>query len=270
MRRNSVVSVFLRVLEYYSGILFLTTNKVGHFDEAFKSRIHVSLYYPPLDEESTMRVWKMNLRRLVDSKKHLEVDHKAIKKYARKHFRDLTESKSTTWNGRQIKNAFQTAIALAEFDARTDSQVKPSLTKNHFKAVAKASKGFDTYLARIHGNDTDRARREGQRDDDRSRAGLFPVNDTSDSASSDESGTDKKKAKKPRKTKGKDKSTARPKGKLKARDTESDESSQSSSNEESETKEKKISKKDKTTRDKPHKAGRAKSKARNSDDSTSE
>jgi hypothetical protein len=37
--------VFLRVLEYYSGILFLTTNRVGIMDEAFKSRIHVSLYY---------------------------------------------------------------------------------------------------------------------------------------------------------------------------------------------------------------------------------
>jgi len=44
LRRNAMVSVFLRILEYYSGILFLTTNRVGTIDEAFKSRIHVSLY----------------------------------------------------------------------------------------------------------------------------------------------------------------------------------------------------------------------------------
>jgi hypothetical protein len=29
--------VFLRVLEYYAGILFLTTNRVGDFDEALAS-----------------------------------------------------------------------------------------------------------------------------------------------------------------------------------------------------------------------------------------
>ena len=32
--RNSLVSVFLRNLEYYRGILFLTTNRVGDFDKA--------------------------------------------------------------------------------------------------------------------------------------------------------------------------------------------------------------------------------------------
>lgn len=49
MKRNALVSVFLRVLEYYNGLLFLTTNRVGTIDEAFKSRIHLSLYYvsPP-------------------------------------------------------------------------------------------------------------------------------------------------------------------------------------------------------------------------------
>jgi hypothetical protein len=43
-----IVSVFPRVLEYYEGILFLTTNRVGVFDETFKSRIHLPLYYPLL------------------------------------------------------------------------------------------------------------------------------------------------------------------------------------------------------------------------------
>jgi hypothetical protein len=43
-QRNSIVSVFLRMLKYYTGLLFLTSNHVGTFDEAFKSRIHISLY----------------------------------------------------------------------------------------------------------------------------------------------------------------------------------------------------------------------------------
>ncbi|KAK6222191.1 hypothetical protein QIS74_04446 [Colletotrichum tabaci] len=40
---NALVSVFLRALEYYDGILILTTNRVGTFDEAFKSRIQLAL-----------------------------------------------------------------------------------------------------------------------------------------------------------------------------------------------------------------------------------
>lgn len=48
--RNSIVSVFLRMMEYYTGLLFLTTNRVGSFDEAFKSRIHISLYCKCFDK----------------------------------------------------------------------------------------------------------------------------------------------------------------------------------------------------------------------------
>ncbi|KAJ5701520.1 P-loop containing nucleoside triphosphate hydrolase protein [Penicillium malachiteum] len=64
LKRNALVSVFLRVLDYYSGILFLTTNRVGIIDEAFKSRIHISLYYPHLDEHQSKRIWEINLQRL--------------------------------------------------------------------------------------------------------------------------------------------------------------------------------------------------------------
>lgn len=39
LQRNALVSVFLRVLEYYEGILILTSNRIGTFDEAFKSRV---------------------------------------------------------------------------------------------------------------------------------------------------------------------------------------------------------------------------------------
>ncbi|KAL8673281.1 MAG: hypothetical protein Q9168_002279 [Polycauliona sp. 1 TL-2023] len=167
MRRNSVVSVFLRVLEYYSGILFLTTNKVGHFDEAFKSRIHVSLYYPSLSKRSTLKIWKMNLERLSKNKKAFEVESDEIYDYARRQFRELKAKGKTTWNGRQIKNAFQTAIALAEFDATKAEAGKPVLALEHFKVVAQASEDFDDYLCRVHGGtEADLAMRFQQRDDE--------------------------------------------------------------------------------------------------------
>jgi SpoVK/Ycf46/Vps4 family AAA+-type ATPase len=67
MKRNSLVSVFLRVLEYYNGLLFLTTNRVGTIDEAFKSRIHMSLYYPPLDQIQTKAIFRLNVNKLRES-----------------------------------------------------------------------------------------------------------------------------------------------------------------------------------------------------------
>lgn len=110
------VAVFLRVLEYYTGILFLTTNKVGAFDPAFKSRIHMHLYYPPLGEKQTLSIWKMNLERTLERKKTLIVDEKEIMDYALSHFHKTSPLKAN-WNGRQIRNAFQTATALAEYDS---------------------------------------------------------------------------------------------------------------------------------------------------------
>jgi hypothetical protein len=35
MARNWFVSIFLRLLKYYEGIIFLTTNRIEEFDPAF-------------------------------------------------------------------------------------------------------------------------------------------------------------------------------------------------------------------------------------------
>lgn len=131
LARNAVVSVFLGMLEYYSGILFLTTNKVGTFDEAFKSRIHVSLYYKELDEKQTMEIWRLNLERIKKSREgriDFEIDDmtKWMKKFYRKNAKERERTKKLRpWNGRQIKNACQTAAALAEF--QNNGKVRPGL-----------------------------------------------------------------------------------------------------------------------------------------------
>ena len=43
LERNKLVSIFLRILEYYEGFLFLTSNRVEEIDAAFESRIHLNL-----------------------------------------------------------------------------------------------------------------------------------------------------------------------------------------------------------------------------------
>ncbi len=127
--------VFLRVLEYYSGILFLTTNRVGTMDEAFKSRIHLSLYYPPLTLERTLSIFEVNIRRLraleagrntamdanpdLPKRSRLSINDNSILDYAKWHFEENEFTPEQRWNGRQIRNAFQLAYSLAHFDMET-------------------------------------------------------------------------------------------------------------------------------------------------------
>ncbi|OHF01612.1 AAA family ATPase [Colletotrichum orchidophilum] len=104
MERNSLVSIFLRTLEYYSGILFMTTNRVRTFDDAFKSRIHVPLKYDDLPRDSRMKVWKNFLGNVEGG---IDIDEAGYEK--------LAESKL---NGRQIKNVVRTAKSLAAYKKR--------------------------------------------------------------------------------------------------------------------------------------------------------
>ncbi|KAK8043147.1 ATPase family AAA domain-containing protein 3A-like [Apiospora phragmitis] len=64
IHRNALVSIFLRQLEYFQGILFLTTNRVESFDEAFLSRMHIPLRYDELDAKARKAVFKMFIERV--------------------------------------------------------------------------------------------------------------------------------------------------------------------------------------------------------------
>ncbi|KAF2748329.1 P-loop containing nucleoside triphosphate hydrolase protein [Sporormia fimetaria CBS 119925] len=99
LERNKLVSIFLRVLEYYEGTMFLTTNRVSTFDPAFQSRIHISLDYPELSLESRETVWKNFLESSAQ-------DHTITKSQ----LKSLTRM---NLNGRQIKNILKIARLLA-------------------------------------------------------------------------------------------------------------------------------------------------------------
>ncbi|KAK7039849.1 AAA domain-containing protein [Favolaschia claudopus] len=100
LERNAMVAVFLRHVEYYRGILFLTTNRVQAFDEAFLSRIHVALHFSELSEASRTQVWRAFVRRAGATEG--EIGEAEIKALAKRGV-----------NGRQIKNAVRTACSLA-------------------------------------------------------------------------------------------------------------------------------------------------------------
>lgn len=105
LRHNAVTSVFLRSLEYYAGILFLTTNRVGAIDPAFKSRIQMSLFYPTLSLSVTKELYKKFINRAKEEQietntYQFEIRKSEILRFAKTHFRDLERRKRDTWNGR--------------------------------------------------------------------------------------------------------------------------------------------------------------------------
>jgi len=56
---NAVVGVFLRVLEYFNGLLFLTTNRVDDIDEAIVSRCIAMIKYHTPDKKDRLRIWRV-------------------------------------------------------------------------------------------------------------------------------------------------------------------------------------------------------------------
>lgn len=140
LTRNSLVSVFLRVLEYYDGILILTSNRVGTFDEAFKSRIQLALHYPNLSKSQRCRVWKNFLNRL-RALKEPDINFDDIEC-------SITELAAEELNGRQIRNAITIGRQLAKFRGRP-------LSFQSLSHVIKVSAQFETYVKKTKEGLTD-------------------------------------------------------------------------------------------------------------------
>lgn len=103
LSRNAVTSIFLRHLEYYGGILLLTTNRLTSIDEAFHSRIHFTFRYRDLSTETRAKIWQ----KFVDKAKTiggLTLDLSDD---------DIARLASLPLNGRQIKNCMSISQAVA-------------------------------------------------------------------------------------------------------------------------------------------------------------
>ncbi|GAB1316432.1 hypothetical protein MFIFM68171_06642 [Madurella fahalii] len=142
-KRNAIISIFLRLLEYYSGILILTTNRIGAFDEAFKSRIQLALSYPRLDEESRLKIWHNFVQMLRKTKDR--IDHEDLEM-------NLHKLAKVEMNGREIRNTITTARHLAKFR-------KEILRYKHMQDAVKSVQRFNQYLEEVKGvSDDDWAR----------------------------------------------------------------------------------------------------------------
>jgi len=189
--------VFLHALEYYSGVLSLTTNKVGKFNDTFVSRIYMSIHFPVLDVDTTKPIWKVNLRKTRESKPYIEINGGKLLRHAASIWSDQMNTSNILWNCRQIRNAFRSAIALVDRSAARPSEpptaAKAKLSPKHFRQVADISADFDEPLRKtLTGDAFDVAARTQARHDDRkdrsdkqgvctdldTRYGRIPMTDT--------------------------------------------------------------------------------------------
>ncbi len=104
--RNALVSIFLRLLEYHLGVLFLTTNRVLNLDEAFHSRVSLALHYPEHGPSERATIWSNLLDAAGIDRSQLEVG-------------ELAKAKL---NGRQIKHIVRIASAIALAEGRLVEQ----------------------------------------------------------------------------------------------------------------------------------------------------
>jgi AAA+ superfamily predicted ATPase len=152
--------VFLRVIEYYDGklrrppatvpshptllmesqgILILTSNRVGTFDEAFKSRIQLALHFSNLDADRRAKIWAKFIDRLAEVKEDVDFDD------VKAHLQALAQQ---PMNGRQIRNAVTTARQLARFR-------KTKLNYAHLKQAIGVSQKFEDYVREVKGGQDD-------------------------------------------------------------------------------------------------------------------
>jgi hypothetical protein len=92
------------MLEYYQGLLFVTTNRMEDFDEAFHNRIHVTIAYHPLEPSSRTNIWRLHISKMIARSQSSELWTEEV-------YQALGELEV---NGRDIRNFTRTAYGYAK------------------------------------------------------------------------------------------------------------------------------------------------------------
>ncbi|KAI1175074.1 P-loop containing nucleoside triphosphate hydrolase protein [Nemania sp. FL0916] len=125
--RNALVAVFLKELEYFSGIVFLTTNRVTSFDRAMKSRIHLALGYTIPEADVRRQIWLHYLGAVPANQSNIKANEV------------VDQLAGPVLNGREISNAVNTACTMARFEGQP-------LALKHLETVLEVQQAFDQSL----------------------------------------------------------------------------------------------------------------------------
>lgn len=114
LQQNAIVGTFLRVLEYYRGVMFMTTNRPDMVDDAIASRCIARIQYELPNEERMAKIWRdqatLNGAKIPDKEMKLILKaHPAL-------------------SGRDIKNLMKLALLVAE-SRKTDGVITAEIVK---------------------------------------------------------------------------------------------------------------------------------------------
>ncbi|KXX75207.1 ATPase family AAA domain-containing protein 3B [Madurella mycetomatis] len=165
--RNALVTAFLRTMEYFPGLLFLTSNGIGLFDEAVMSRIHLAVRYERPTDEQRINIWRTlfdklerDQRREAEVKQHPNGPGEGLGRRVKPKIiipsttRDVVLGRSQyatnlQLNGRDIRNLLLSAISLAQFESlrKATTTGKPlteiEVTASQLEKVLKNKEQFN-------------------------------------------------------------------------------------------------------------------------------
>ena len=107
----------------------MTTNRPGDIDEAFVSRLHVTLGLNQPQREERIKIWKIFIKELDIP----EDQQRALLTFA------MDKFEGDNLNGRQIRNTVRVALALAKLD---DTNIRPK----DLEDVVKIGREYAQYI----------------------------------------------------------------------------------------------------------------------------
>ena len=107
----------------------MTTNRPGDIDEAFVSRIHITLGLNSLTREEQRKIWTIFIKDLDLS----DAQKRALLVYVTDNFG------ADKLNGRQIRNTVRTALALAQLG-------RQQVSAEHLEQVVRIGREYAGYV----------------------------------------------------------------------------------------------------------------------------
>lgn len=139
-RESNILSTFLfRELERFTGVIFLTTARVGSLDRRVSNLFTLVYTFPNLTREDLKKIWRSRLHRL-----HPQPSLRVF---------DMIEQEplvSLDLNGRGINNILSAALALAAADEDGDGEYPAQLQPDHVIAIAQMQRDFMKYLQNMY------------------------------------------------------------------------------------------------------------------------
>lgn len=139
--QNAIVGMFLRVLEYHSSIMFLTTNRADLVDDAIASRCVARIDYSYPDLSDQVRIWEV-----LSKNDGVVLDSKVAQQFAERH---------PHLSGRDVKNLLKLSKMIADAKGKPIDlemiefalRFKPTVADNRIATESSTNVGKTLALA---------------------------------------------------------------------------------------------------------------------------